>query len=95
MSKKLTTGELGWIGLTIYVVAVDSWAWKNDAKGKPDETMSVAFGKSLQRPLTRTGTLLAWGLVTSHLFWKFPLPGTKTLRKAVTTFSRPKETISN
>lgn len=81
--RRPTTGEFGWIGIVLYVVGVDSIAWRNQVKGKKDETMSVAFGRSLQHPLARIGTLFAWGLVTAHLFWSIPLPGGKTLKKLV------------
>lgn len=82
---KPTTGELGWLGLVVYVVAVDSLAWRQQCKGKEcGETMSVAFGKSLQHPYARIGTLAAWGVVTAHLFWSLPLPGAKSLKKFVT-----------
>lgn len=83
-TRRPTTGELGWVGIVLYVVSVDSIAWKNESKGKKDETMSVAFGRSLQHPAARIGTLLAWLLVTAHLFWSVPLPGGKTLKRLVT-----------
>lgn len=81
--RRLTTGELGWVGLVGYVVLVDSVAWRNQTKNRKDETMSVAFGRSLQNPVARIGTLLAWGMVTAHLFWSVPLPGGKTLKRLV------------
>jgi hypothetical protein len=83
--RRLTTGELGWIGLATYVVIVDSIAWRNQVKGEKDETMSLSFGRWLQNPKGRAVTGLAWGLVTFHLFLSTPLPGGKTLKKAVTT----------
>lgn len=81
--RRPTTGELGWVGLVGYVVLIDAIAWKNQTKNKKDETMSVAFGRSLQHPVARIGTLLAWGMVTAHLFWSVPLPGGKTLKRLV------------
>lgn len=82
--RKLTTGEKGWLGLVAYVIAVDGLAWRNQLKGKNDETMSLSWGRWLQHPASRSATGVAWGIITLHLFLSFPLPGGKTLKKAVT-----------
>lgn len=82
--RKLNTGELGWIGLVFYVIAVDSFAWRNQLKGKNDETMSLSWGRWLQHPASRGATGIAWAVITFHLFLSTPLPGGKTLKKAVT-----------
>lgn len=81
--RPLTTGEKGWIGLLLYVLTVDSLAWARQARGKRDETMSVAFGRSLQRPRYRRLTVMAWMGTTAHLFWSFPLPGSQLLKRVV------------
>lgn len=78
MKRKPTVGELGWIGLTVYVLAVDSIAWRRN-----NETMSVAFGKGLQHPKARWATMAAWGVVTAHLFWRLPLPLQNQIKSAV------------
>lgn len=88
--RTLTTGERGWIGLLAYVIAVDSIAWRNQLKGKDDETMSLSWGRWLQFPGSRTATGFAWALITCHLFLSMPLPGGKTLKKVVTMRSGKK-----
>lgn len=76
--RKLTIGEKGWAGLAAYVLLVDSLAWITE-----NETMSVSFGKWLQKPRSRRVTGAAWTIVTMHLFFSFPLPGEKTVKKVV------------
>jgi len=82
--RRLTTGELGWIGLVIYVLFVDGTAWRNQTRGQYDETMSVSFGKSLKHPKHRIATIGAWVVVTAHLFWSLPLPGQRLVKKLFT-----------
>lgn len=82
--RKPTTGELGWVGLAAYVIAVDSYAWMNQCKGNCDEeTMSMSFGRWLQKPSSRIVTGAAWAIVTGHLFFSLPLPGQTTLKNVV------------
>lgn len=82
--RKLTTGEKGWIGMALYVIAVDSYAFRRQVKGYNDETMSLSWGRWLQHPGSRAATGLAWAILTFHLFLSTPLPGGKTLKKVVT-----------
>jgi hypothetical protein len=94
--RKLTTGERGWIGLVAYIVAVDSVAWVNQVRDRrKDETMSVAWGRWLQRPSSRILTGIAWATVSTHLFLSWPLPGEKTLKCVVQKTFRKRRTISN
>lgn len=81
--RKLKTGERGWIGLLAYVIIVDSIAWRNQMKGKDDETMSLSWGRWLQFPHSRAATGVAWALITGHLFLSLPIPGQKTLKNVV------------
>ena len=76
--RKLSTGELGWVGISLFVVAVDTIAWI-----RQDETMSVSFGRWVQNPKGRAATGIAWATVSAHLFWSTPLPGAKVLKSAV------------
>lgn len=83
-SRRLTTGEKGWMGLVAYIIAVDSVAWANQATNrKKDETMSVAWGRWLQHPGSRVATGVAWAVISFHLFLSWPLPGEKTLKHVV------------
>lgn len=77
-SRKSSVGELGWLGLAGYIVMVDCLAWRRNS-----ETMSVAFGKALKHPGHRAATILAWGIVTCHLFCSIPLPGGRSLKKLI------------
>lgn len=82
-TRKLTTGEKGWIGMVLYVIVVDSVAFRRQLKGVNDETMSLSWGRWLQAPGSRAATGLAWAILSFHLFLSTPLPGGKTLKKAV------------
>jgi hypothetical protein len=83
-SRRFTTGELGWVGLVVFVVLVDSIAWANQATGrKKDETMSIAWGRWLQSPGSRVATGIAWATLSMHLFLSWPLPGEKCLKHVV------------
>lgn len=77
------TGEKGWLGLVAYIIIIDSIAWRNQMKGKDDETMSLSWGRWLQFPRSRAATGLAWVLITAHLFLSLPIPGQKTLKNVV------------
>lgn len=59
----LMQGGYGWIGLAIYILLWDRYA---------GETLSRAFWNSLEHPVKRWPTLIAWGWVTSHLVLKRP-----------------------
>lgn len=87
--RKLKTGERGWLGLLAYVIIVDSIAWRNQLKGKDDETMSVAWGRWLQFPHSRAATGVAWALITGHLFLSLPIPGQRTLKNVVIKVKKP------
>lgn len=58
-----STGMIGWVGLTAYVIAWDRFA---------DETLSMAFGKALLHPRVRWPTIAVWAAVTGHLFGIIP-----------------------
>lgn len=83
-TRKLKTGEKGWLGLLAYVIIIDTIAWRNQVKGKDDETMSLSWGRWLQFPHSRMATGFAWALITGHLFLSLPLPGQKTLKTVAT-----------
>lgn len=83
--RPMTTGERGWIGLILYIIAIDSIAWANQVrhKDRKDETMSVSWGRWLKCPKTRAATGFAWMVVSFHLFLMMPLPGEKTIKNIV------------
>ncbi len=88
--KMLKTGEKGWLGLVAYIFIVNSIAWRNQAKGKDDETMSLSWARWLEFPRSKTTTCLVWAIVTGHLFLSFPLlPGQKALKNAVIRIHKP------
>lgn len=81
--RKLKTGERGWLGLLVYIIIIDSIAWRNQMKGEDDETMSLSWGRWLQFPRSRAATGCVWALITAHLFLSLPIPGQKTLKNVV------------
>lgn len=81
--RKLKTGEKGWLGLLVYIIVVDTIAWRNQMKGENDETMSLSWGRWLQFPRSRAATGCVWALITAHLFLSLPIPGQKSLKNAV------------
>lgn len=81
--RRLKTGERGWLGLVAYIIVVDAIAWRNQMKGKDDETMSLSWGRWLQFPRSRAATGFAWAFITAHLFLSLPIPGQKTLKNVV------------
>lgn len=56
-------GDIGWILLAAFV-----WLWDAYAP----ETLSRAFWRGLEHPRSRPFVLVAWGWVTSHLFFRKP-----------------------
>lgn len=94
-SRRLTTGEIGWVGLIGYIVLIDSIAWANQATNRrKDETMSVAWGRWLQHPGSRVATGAAWGVISLHLFLSMPLPGEKCLKHVVQKAVKRRHQIS-
>lgn len=66
----------GWFGLAGYVVAYDVVQW---IRGKP--TMSVAWGRWLERKPTHALCALLWMILTHHLWAsRMPAPLRKTWR---------------
>lgn len=93
LKRRLTTGEKGWLGLVVYIFAVDSIAWKNQVRyRKKDETMSVSWGRWLQCPRNRALTGIAWVTISLHLFLSMPLPGEKTLKNFVQSAVKKRRT---
>lgn len=70
------TPQKAWAGLAAYVIVADAVLIRRNK-----DTLSIQFGKWLQDPKTRTACIAASALVLSHLYWSFPLPGQKILRK--------------
>lgn len=62
-------GEAAWAGLVLAVLLYDMYAIR---KGK--ETMSICWGRWLQKPSSRKVCVALWAALTSHLFISTPLP---------------------
>lgn len=61
--------HLAWLGLTVYVVGVDTLLIIHERKGKKEfYTMSTAFRSALAHPVRRWPVIVAWTLLTLHLF---------------------------
>lgn len=58
------SGEYGWLGLTLIIVAYDAYAMKT----KKIETLSAALWKSLAHPKKMPAAACIWGILTWHLF---------------------------
>lgn len=86
--RKITVGEWGWAGLFLYVVAVDTQAWRHK-----NESMSCAFGRHLQSTKGRLWCAAIWGGLTLHLFYSLPIPGQTKLKTLVTGGYRTKNHI--
>lgn len=56
-------GTWGWLGLTAYVIAWDTFA---------PETLSGAFGRAVLHPRARWPVILAWSITTAHPFGALP-----------------------
>jgi hypothetical protein len=59
----LRKGDIGWVGLALYIVVWDRYA---------PETLSKAFERALCHPKGRPLVLLAWSVTTAHLFKAIP-----------------------
>lgn len=55
--------DYGWIFLTGYVIGYDVWALKNH-----QPTLTADLRSSLRHPAKRWPVILAWMLLTFHLF---------------------------
>lgn len=60
-------GGRGWLGLVLYVTMWDAWAALSR-----NETLSMAFYRSLRHPRHRLGTISLWAYITAHLFHVIP-----------------------
>lgn len=66
---KLNPAGYAWLGLTVYVVASDSFLIIEEHRGKVNYyTMSNAFRESLRHPIKRWPVILMWAILTFHLF---------------------------
>lgn len=58
-----------WLGLTIYVLAADTYLITQEFNGKTNYyTMSSSFRYALSHPIARWPVILIWLLLTFHLF---------------------------
>lgn len=62
-SARSTPGALAWLGLAAYVVGVDAALILNGKK-----TMSQVFEGTLRDPVRKYPVVVAWAIVTGHLF---------------------------
>jgi len=60
---RVRRGGWGWIGLAVYVAAVDVWLIR---ARRP--TLSQVFGDALKHPARRWPVVVAWVAITLHLF---------------------------
>ena len=60
---RLRRGGWGWIGLAVYVAAVDAWLIR-----ARQHTLSEVFGDALKHPARRWPVVMAWVAITLHLF---------------------------
>jgi hypothetical protein len=65
--RQLTPGGKAWIGLTLYVIAYDSYAVLTQK-----DTMSTAFLNAIKHPKKRWPVIAAWIYITTHLFKLIP-----------------------
>lgn len=63
---RIRPGGWAWIGLAAYIVVADSWLIR-----RKRETMSVVFGDALRHPAKRMPVVVAWLIITLHLFAVF------------------------
>lgn len=67
--RKLRPATWAWIGLVVYVTTADALLIAAEMRGWSGYcTMSSAFKAALERPVKRWQLILAWLLVTLHLF---------------------------
>lgn len=58
-----------WFGLVVYITAVDIALVSLEGRGKEEfYTMSTAFRSGLAHPVHRWPLIVAWTLLTLHLF---------------------------
>lgn len=66
---KLRPAGKAWLGLTIYVIAADSYLILQERRGKSEYyTMSSGFRYALSHPRSRWKVILMWLFLTFHLF---------------------------
>ena len=63
MKIKINSGTTGWIALAAGVVVWDLLA---------EETMTGAFRRAHDSPMSRVAVTAAWGILTAHLFSVIP-----------------------
>jgi len=67
MSRWPSCGAKGWLGLVLYIVGVDLYAFYTKK-----DTLSMAFFESIRHPVKRWPVILAWFGITFHLFHWIP-----------------------
>lgn len=66
---QLRPAGYAWLGLTMYVIALDSMLIIQERRGKTSYyTMSTGFRYALQHPVKRWPVILMWLFLTFHLF---------------------------
>lgn len=69
MVMNLQPPHYAWFGLTIYVITADVILISFERRGKDGfYTMSTAFRSGLAHPIHRWPLIMAWTLLTLHLF---------------------------
>jgi hypothetical protein len=68
--QTIRPGAWAWVGLATFVIAADSWLlFVNKFSNKEDYvTMSEVFADAVDHPIKRWPVILAWVVITSHLF---------------------------
>jgi len=69
----------GWWLLTAYIVGYDIWAMKNK-----QPTLTADFRGAICHPIKRLPVILAWGILTVHLFGPEKYDPLKPLEKTLT-----------
>lgn len=67
MARRDVNGACGWLILSAYIFGYDTWAISTE-----HETLSSAFARTVRHPVRRWPTLVAYGVVTLHLFDHLP-----------------------
>lgn len=66
MKTKVQPGGWAWIGLVVYVVIADALLiWRKKS------SMSKVFNAATVHPVRRWPVIVAWGILTIHLFEHF------------------------
>lgn len=60
-------GEAAWVGLALYVIGYDVYAIKSGRS-----TLSAAFFSGFSHKVGRFGVIVAWVMLTGHLFRVIP-----------------------